>query len=529
MENLTRRRGYIQPINLLVFIVFLGSGLIYAFSITRYNIPCDDINFPHAGSTFLKHGRFFVEFYAHPSGVFQSDVVAGRLYMLLYAVAQILFVRVLSFDNLYLVSYLVVGGCSVAALLFTYLVGKKLFNQKIGLLSAAILASSLRLFFSSHTFRPDVCLLAGIMGVFYYYLNMRDSPTIWKYVLLGFLSAGLIEIHLNAVYFIFTIGVLVLVDNYRVPTERIFIFVFAGVTLLMLAVLIFLRFLPDPEIALIQLRYHRELDGGNTLSFTWQDYWSDQVTFLYQVFISYMQRGVIPFTIYTVFAIGYWIWDRENSSRLLFMSIGVFFLAFYFGQPNKNPPYGLIWEAYGAILISSAVVHFASRLVSRFKCLEWERLTVILILPLLLVNLGAKTWLTVKYFPRNYRSYQTAILELVPPGVNLIGDPLFWFMVDGRNNFTSEFYLRVETFIRGNQAVVSQEEVADMFKTLSVEYVILDGGLACENVRSPLLDAYVAHVEDACILMGQVDNRWFGVNAVYGNSDPTRVFACSQE
>jgi 4-amino-4-deoxy-L-arabinose transferase-like glycosyltransferase len=80
-------------------------------------------------------------------------------------------------------------------ILFTFLIGSKFFNGRVGFIAAAVLATSLQYFRMSHFATMDVSLTALLTGAFYFYLSRKNILFI-LFVILAFYAKGLVAVAL---------------------------------------------------------------------------------------------------------------------------------------------------------------------------------------------------------------------------------------------------------------------------------------------------------------------------------------------
>lgn len=81
----------------------------------------------------------------------------------------------------------------ILGVFFTFLIGKHLFNERVGLFSASILATTLQYFRMSHFALMDVALTALITGAFYFYLKGSRVGFV-VFTILAFYSKGFLGI-----------------------------------------------------------------------------------------------------------------------------------------------------------------------------------------------------------------------------------------------------------------------------------------------------------------------------------------------
>lgn len=81
----------------------------------------------------------------------------------------------------------------ILGVLFTFLIGKRLFSERVGLFAAAILATSVQYFRMSHFALMDVALTALVTGAFFFYLKGSKTGFL-VFTILAFYAKGFLGI-----------------------------------------------------------------------------------------------------------------------------------------------------------------------------------------------------------------------------------------------------------------------------------------------------------------------------------------------
>ena len=138
--------------------------------LTRYPYPhTDEVIFSNISYNFIRHGRFALDIMGSLAGLERNHLTIGRLYHMgqgaLFAVlgVSLFTVRLYSF-----IGFVVAAG-------FVYLAGRKLYGERVGLLSVAAFVASMNVFWASHWARPEMWVVAVSVGLLYYYLVVREE------------------------------------------------------------------------------------------------------------------------------------------------------------------------------------------------------------------------------------------------------------------------------------------------------------------------------------------------------------------
>ncbi|MBA7579029.1 Undecaprenyl phosphate-alpha-4-amino-4-deoxy-L-arabinose arabinosyl transferase [subsurface metagenome] len=94
------------------------------------------------------------------------------------------------FAKIYLAGRFIVVLLSLLTVLFVYLIGKKLYNEKVGLLSSLFLAVTPLFVIQSHYIKPDIPMVFWVTLSFYFALFIIETKRLKYYILSG-VAAGL--------------------------------------------------------------------------------------------------------------------------------------------------------------------------------------------------------------------------------------------------------------------------------------------------------------------------------------------------
>jgi 4-amino-4-deoxy-L-arabinose transferase-like glycosyltransferase len=490
-------------------------------SLAQYPMPhCDEASHSNISTNFFKEGRFSRDFLGPLKAFGQNVAVQGRL----YHIGKGALLAVLGTTNAAARLFSTLGWVAATGLI--YLVGRRLFGEAAGRLSAVVFAASLNVFFASHIAREEIWVAAAVAGMLYTYLVVRERPTRLRYALLGLLMAYALDIHPNSVWFSLPLALLVLIENARSAEGRVRVAWFGLAGVLGIATLVPAHLLPDPAAALENVvgtvNKHRLLDGGPAARLV------GQINLMTGTYVRGLSRGVLPFTIYALTGIACALAYRERGDRLLLGLLGGSLVLFTFGMGHKNPYYGVLWDPFGALLIGAAAARLGRVVGERVSVLPEKIAPALLIVPLVGFNLAAQAWLAYKFHPRDFEAYQAAVAAHVPPGEHVMGDTTLWYVFRDRNRFTSDWYLT--QYMRVNERpTLTEEEMALIMGDLAVDFVVYDGSVSASNVHDATAVVLEAHLQATCVPVGRVEDRWFGAYGQEGRGQPTVIYDCRGE
>lgn len=494
----------------LVILVIIAVNL---YSLEQYPMPhCDEVIYANVSHNFYTQGRFSVSWVGSFRNWDQTHVPSGRLYhigqgLLLFFGNNLANARLFS----------VIGW--LAAALTLYFVGVRLYDRTTAVLGALLLAVSLNTLYMSHIGRGEswvsFAIAAAILGA----LRIREHPSSASFFLFGILAGILgIGFHPYAVWVIGPVMIWLLWGQMRTSRGRVrLLWAFTG-SLLGGGGMLSAQFLPNPGIAIAQLR-----EMSTILPWTGNFFARlvGQWQFMQQAFVDNLNRAVLVFTIFALGSIGVALWKGTSSDRFLVGVLGISLLVFAFATAHKYNVSFPLWDPILALLIASAAVRTASYLSTsvlqghpgRFSK---TTLAVLLVAPLIIINLAAWAYLSIKFHPRDYQAYLARVQQSVPPGSTVMGDMTLGYAFDGRNRFVSDY-------------VITHFDRESILGTLSdehIDYVIADGSAGCSTVVSPSDRQFTEVIADHCTEISSFTDPWVGA---YGNDiqgRPTITYDC---
>ncbi|MBN1122718.1 MAG: glycosyltransferase family 39 protein [Anaerolineae bacterium] len=498
-----------------ILIVFLVVNL---WGLADYPAPhYDEVNHIALSYNVMHEGRFGVD-HLDGIGYYRENFTSqGRLYQLLKGLWLELFGYRLVAGRLFSTLGWLIG------VFFTYLVGKKLYDESVGIIGGLLYAIGNNIFYASHIGREELWVIAAGMGLFYFALTLRDDPARWKFALIGLLMAVSLDIHPNVVWFGLPTAALIVWVHYRTREGRIGILLCGLAGLIGVGAFIGVHLLPDPEIALAHMAHTNQVNSLATGSIGTR--LVDQLNLFATTYFTSMNRSVIVLSAYMVAGLVFAAVRRSESDRLLLAFWGLSVIAFALAMAHKNPYYGILWNSLLALMSGAAVAAAAKWFSDRKLPASPSALALIVIGPVLIANLGAQVWLTLKFAPRDVDQYQGRVAEMVPDDTHVLADVTLWPALHNSNTFTSD-----QVFHECGPAdlcgPLDAAEIGRLIDDLGIEIVVEDGATGSAVTPTAIDAALADYLQSACAVIGSVDDPYFGAYGQNAQGQPTVVYDC---
>lgn len=177
--------------------VFLALGCLHAFSLLRFPPPfIDEAWYASHALGVLHTGRPLGPLH---QGVFASIEGAWTYFPIIGSLLPALAIHLLGVNILAV--RLVALAFGLALLLSVYVIARRLYGQRAGILVLPLLGVSAPFFLSAHLARPDVAVAAAGFGAIALYLTGGGSTSLVKSMLAGLLIGLAFEYHPNASIF----------------------------------------------------------------------------------------------------------------------------------------------------------------------------------------------------------------------------------------------------------------------------------------------------------------------------------------
>jgi 4-amino-4-deoxy-L-arabinose transferase-like glycosyltransferase len=426
-------------------------------------------------------GTFALPMFDELAGVDRDNVVMGRVYLLLMALA--FWVGDVSAASVRMVS-LLSGLVAIAAV---FGVGRELWNRRVGVLAAVLLATSQNFVRQSHDARPEIMLVAFWTTAMFIVLNGDRHGSAWRLAAGGLVAGLAADTHLNGVIFPVALFVMLLV---RRTSLRNLVFYSSGVVLAGLWWL-WLHVLQDPAL------FREQLD-----MFSLPMPIAEILEQPLQVFILEAARYALVQPLASVILL--WIAllavvvllrhhrDSAVLSLLAIFATVFVFMALFVG--TRAPWYAVILWPVVALL------------VARLVDVSPKRVAVGLMGVLVGVSIVATGWSAWQGSQWSLDRHVAALQEFVPPDATVQGDPSIWFGFSEQPFIASHYFILTDSY----------EENA---RRLGIDYVIRDTPTSegcgwCAKYPDDVTDFLEAHAE----LVAEVDGTDF-VSQVYRVAD----------
>jgi 4-amino-4-deoxy-L-arabinose transferase-like glycosyltransferase len=319
----------------------------------------------------------------------------------------------------------------ILLMVFTVLVGRKLYNNFTGVLAALFLVLSTPFLWASHYARPDIMLSAIAMLCLLLVLIGFDRQNRWAHLAAGILMGLSLDIHLNGVLFIGGIAFLYLYYYgkriFRSPGTWFFV---AGIGIGLLYYIVvnmianadnfldFFRFSlgvshPMPLLSLDPLELVKSV--------------RDEIG-RYHFFENRIDFVVIGASITYLFV------RRSLPDKFLLLFAGTVFVGFVFFIGNKHDIYAILLYPYFLIMVAAALVDFFKKLNTFMPARVFAGTFIILYLFSSGIHLVRPLAEAQNY---SYDAISSQIQSAIPPGSRVMGLPNWWLSLAGYDYHSS--------------------------------------------------------------------------------------------
>jgi 4-amino-4-deoxy-L-arabinose transferase-like glycosyltransferase len=412
--------------------------------------------------SFVTQGTFALPMFDDLAGVDQDNVVMGRVYLLLMAIA--FWVGDVSVAAVRMVSF--VSG--LVAVVAVFGIGWELWHRRVGVLAAVLLSLAPNFVRQSHDARPEVMLVAFWTTALYLVLSGDRTASPWRLVAGGLVAGLAADTHLNGVIFPVALFVVLLVR--RTTLRKLVLYslgvVFAGTWW------VWLHILQDPGLFREQLEiFSVPMPVFEVLERPVQVFAIEIARYL----LVQPRASILMAWVAVLAAI---VLLRHHCDRSLLSLLALFgtvflFMALFVG--TRSPGYAVLLWPVGALL------------VARLVDVSPRRAAVGLMGGLIIVSIAATGWDTWKQLQSSYDGHIARLQEQVPPNATVQADPFLWF------GFADQPFLASHYFVLAESYEVNA-------RRLGIDYVILDlpqiGTCAwCTSYSGEVTDFLEEHAE----------------------------------
>jgi 4-amino-4-deoxy-L-arabinose transferase-like glycosyltransferase len=354
-------------------------------------------------------------------GASQNYVPTGRLYL----VSLALVFKILGASLFSARLFSLLGG--IVAVYWTFRLGEALYEGKVGVGAAIVLATSHTMFFNAHFGRMDVWLGAMIPFVAYVYVRTQGQHGLGL-IGVGLLSALLLDIHWNGIYFIVGFAVAWIAQHRGEPR---FIRSMSKYAIgLAIGGLYWLgaHFLPDPFTAWSQWTSgFSEVGFAPRLTNVAQNV-SNQFGTWWQTYVHGRSGLGIIEGAYSLLGFAYALRQRTKGDVFLLVVLLAATSLFTVLSVQKLLFYRIVWAPLVAVLIARAVVGLGGFLGARLGLSGQSLVAGCVLVPLVVASLGANLYLGYRFssYP-SYNSEVQTIRSWVLPNSPVIGTTKYWY------------------------------------------------------------------------------------------------------
>lgn len=510
----------LTPTRVFLASLFAAIMIINLVSLEEYPAPhCDEAVYANISQTLLREGHFGSPILGETAGLDQNHVFSGRMFHILQAPL----IAVFGYSVWTVRLFAAIGWGLVG--LFIYQIVKKLVSLPAAIVSTLVYLVSLNSLFASHNGRAETWVAASVMGTLWYYLTVAESQRWYEMAALGMLlSVSAVGFHVNGIFFTAALGMVILYQQFTIRRPAVSLLPLFVAGLLTTALFVYLTLIPDPALALFQAG-SLNVGTGSGLALRLQEL----LGWLNTGFVTGINGLVIPLTVYALMSILLLLFRKKPQIKMLTIIGGGALILSFIVTSYRTPFYYALWDPFIATIIGVAVVEAGEQLyqIRPFERFRPGSMSAILIAPLILVNIAAWTYLSIKFHPRDYQGYVADVQQFISPNAMVMGDAIFTYGFNGRNPFISDWSLTYRGAL-DPEFVLTDEVILAGLQKYRVEYAIVDGTLSCSSIPNDADRLYTAVIAETCLERGRVDNPWFGTNSESINSWPTVIYYCGQ-
>lgn len=502
-----------------IVILLIVAWLIFSVPslLTYPALDSDEALFGSVGNYFYTHGSF-LSLVRSLRTAYRTDILHGRFYSLILGLSFQLF------DIGVLPGRLVaLTGCLLSGL-FIWNIGRALkLSNPASLSAVALFWTSWRTLFASHSMRPEMWIVAGGLLAIYLQLRSRRTPTPIQYLILGFVTSYLLDIHVPAIFYSVVVAGQVGLDVIarRAGLKQLLAYVMGAVV--GLAAWAALWLLPDFAVQVTSSsRGPLAASGPESI---WRPWAALTPMFqfgswLAESYIKSSRIGGLETAIFLA-AITILLFRRTQTGKYLLTCLGLLMLALFI------TPYRHSQHAVLIIPLTSLSVACAADSLATYRN-SWRKLLPgVLVVPLLSLYILGGVSLSWRSRSLSYENYASALRQFIPPGSNVLGEDVWWFEFhDGA--YKSDILLPNEDY--------TADELYDLrlanFRERQIEFILVDERLGSawqEPISGSEVDfqsVYKRLLNDYCEQAGEVDLPYIGVERGGPANKHTIVWHC---
>ncbi|NQU17437.1 MAG: glycosyltransferase family 39 protein [Candidatus Saganbacteria bacterium] len=370
------------------------------------------------GYTLITHGKLAIPPYKGSLGGHDEIVLAHPLhFLLLGGVFKIFGLGIIQARSLSLFFGLVV-------IVFTYLVAENLFDQKIALLSAALVSVENLIFFTARSVRGEIFIAAFLLVSVLLFLKANEKKSSLLFFFSGLSVGGGILIHQNAIVGMIAIIILFIAGfGYRFIFNKYFWSFISGFVLILMPYLIFVFIATFPDkLGYLSRQFYLNSRVFSLFSLEWiRTSFQGELFQRYSDYIRFPYRA--PIFLVSLFAIIYAFFVRNKSNKILLTIVSVHIVLFFFLVANKNVRYLVNFLPFISILIVSAVFG----LFGKMRGILLNKIIPYFIIFLLIISqLFGNIIFFIIFADSGYNSFMRKIDRIIPNGTAVYGSINYW-------------------------------------------------------------------------------------------------------
>jgi len=483
---------------------------LYSLDKAPNPVQVDEPWLSDAALQFLKNGRFGFSIFGDLFGL-DKDVGLGNIHLF----AEAIIFKLFGF-GLYqarLVSFL----SGLLLIWFTYLLGKKLYDRRTGIMSAVLFSLSGMFVDASHFARQEMMLALFMAASLYLYLLAKEKRSKVLYFITGLLLALSLDVHPNGVAMITSIGVLFLWEyKSKVFKQKSFWFILAG---LFLGIVYFFGV---HRLFLYQWNteyYSFNRGASPILAIMNFGEFLRGILIRNEIYLSYFTGGQfrhrIVIFLFIIFAIASAIYRRRKTDKILLLILGVFGIFYFLIFANSIISYWVYLYPFFYILISASI--FSLIKDYQIGILKWRiskkrmYIGVGILMVILLIGAGRYAKWTYKTFSGSpeardsyhYYSYLDKLQVHIPEGAVVLGN-IVWFYGFYDQPYISNRYFEYVAETK-NQKFRKEygQNFGEAVEKKGIEYIIADDWVR-PGGSAALREQYLRFLKYKCTLVATV-------------------------
>jgi 4-amino-4-deoxy-L-arabinose transferase-like glycosyltransferase len=459
------------PVALLALYVVLGLVTLTTFPL----VWVDEGWYVSSAANFVRDGSFALPLFGDLDGFDRDNVVYGRIYLL--ALAAAFTAADVTPEAARLVSF----TAGIAAVVSMFALGRELWDARVGVVAAILLAVSPVFIDQSHDARPEIMQLAFTLAAFASLLAGQRRSSALLLVLAGVLAVLAADVHLNAVIVPVALAAVLLVRRASLRTFGLFAaggFV-AGLWFL------FVHVVQDPALFMQQVNAF----GGPKSPLS--EFLERPAFTLGMGLARYIRvdAGSLALLVAGLIAT-YELLRRHNdlALRTVLTFAGVQLIYTLVLVNHKQPVYAvLLWPVLAL-------------LVARLLTVLPQRLAVLAGGTIIVISLLSVGHMTLRDRGADFDSYLAQLDAAIPDDAVVMGQPSTWF------GFTEQPYVASQYF-------VFRTPFAEEMRNMGVEYVIADEyltDLQLYHLEELPADEVERFLEDHGEIVAEIEDPHYG-------------------